>query len=232
VPALARPHPPRGFTLVELLVVMAIIGLLAGILFPILGSVRAAARRTVCQANLKQLYVAFELYAANWDDTLPCPGGLPGDLTYWAQEHGGGIDAYLKNQGMGLGSVYCCPCYTGNWKSQWSPRTYGMNSFLRQPPDVSFPASIGILAGIATTRIKTPSRTILLYEGIPGDSTNRRLGEGYVYRCGNWEWVRGYARRRHWQDGDKPWHGRRNIHPLISATVFRTSTPQAAMSRG
>ena len=55
----------QGFTLVELLVVIAIIALLLSILMPALGKVKAQAQQVVCQSNLKQLGVCFEMYASN-----------------------------------------------------------------------------------------------------------------------------------------------------------------------
>src|SRR3954451_22176664 len=67
----------RGFTLVELLVVIGIIALLISILLPALSSARERSRRTACLANLHGLGQAMFLYANAHKDRLP-NGNPPG----------------------------------------------------------------------------------------------------------------------------------------------------------
>jgi prepilin-type N-terminal cleavage/methylation domain-containing protein/prepilin-type processing-associated H-X9-DG protein len=68
-----------GFTLVELLTVLAIIGLLAALVFPTVGRVRESAQRAVDASNLREIVKAAQLYAAENHDRLPDPSaaGLP-----------------------------------------------------------------------------------------------------------------------------------------------------------
>ena len=61
----------RGFSLVELLVVIGIIALLIGLLLPALGKAREQSRRTACLANLRTLGQALYRYANAHKDRLP-----------------------------------------------------------------------------------------------------------------------------------------------------------------
>lgn len=64
-------RPSAGFTLIELLVVIAIIAILAAILFPVFAQARNKARQTVCLSNQKQISTGFQMYAQDYDETMP-----------------------------------------------------------------------------------------------------------------------------------------------------------------
>ena len=65
-------HSPRGgFTLMELLSVIAIIALLAGLIFPAVARVSERADTTKCLSNLRQIGATINLYCADHNNTLP-----------------------------------------------------------------------------------------------------------------------------------------------------------------
>jgi prepilin-type N-terminal cleavage/methylation domain-containing protein len=104
----------KGFTLIELLVVIAIIAILAAILFPVFAKAREKARQTSCLSNMKQLGLAFQMYATDWDETMPlrkhsgpatgpCRHGSNARCYNWKTE----IYPYIRNKGL-----YACPSWS------------------------------------------------------------------------------------------------------------------------
>ena len=113
-----------AFTLIELLVVIAIIAILAAILFPVFAQAKAAAKKTQCLSNLKQIGTGFMMYMGDFEDTYvpwttngcatepPINGTTSSafDLGYMYQ---GKVAPYIKNgadpKTGALTDIWACP---------------------------------------------------------------------------------------------------------------------------
>lgn len=122
----SRPWKRRGsqlaeaFTLIELLLVIAMIAVLAGLLLPALGRARSAADSAVCKGNLRQLALGLEIYAGDHDSY---PGGRPpnpidpwGELWFHQLERAVGQRWPSRNFAPGgspkrSSSLWACPAY-------------------------------------------------------------------------------------------------------------------------
>jgi len=96
-----RPRWRRGFTLVELLVVVSVISILASLLMPTLLRSMAAAQITKCQSNLHQVHGGFLMYLKTYDTYLPA-AGRPPTHSYWFDA----FKPYLRDE-----NVYSCPAF-------------------------------------------------------------------------------------------------------------------------
>ena len=196
------PHPgalrvqavsaPAAFTLVELLVVLAVTALLAALLLPVLGSGKGAAQRLQCVSNLHQLGLAAQMY---WDDhdgrAFAFRGGATngGDLYWfgWLQRGRegqrafdpapGALAPYLQGRGVEL-----CPSFNYSFrqfklKASGASYGYGYNLHLSAPVGQP-PVSLG--------KVTQPSEVILFADSAqvntfqpPASPTHPMLEEFY-----------------------------------------------------
>jgi len=116
-----RQHPTQlnpGFTLVELLAVIAIIGLLASLALPAISKIRARARVGATKAQLAQIETALESYYADWDTYPPMGNDWVGGAFFYSEDVGSdGIGPFSAsgeiNDGAGGRPTYPGPDTNG-----------------------------------------------------------------------------------------------------------------------
>lgn len=133
-----------AFTLMELLVTVAIIALLAAIVFPVMAQARNAAKRTACMSNMKQIGTAFRAYLIDSSDVwFPCsyhedlgPAFAPQKMWLGYDNNNGPLDAGVygksnapainpKRQGIidpytGSDALKNCPSMPTSWQTSYA----------------------------------------------------------------------------------------------------------------
>ncbi len=181
------------FTLLELLIVIAIIGILVSMLLPSLNKARKVTKRAVCASNNKQNYLGFQLYAKANDSRLP-PGGKS-ENSYHTNKDISWDDRIAQYMGRDLtnaeymasslpysdNSVLMCPedttplrggrylirSYNTNSWRQWNEHGNSKAQALNCLSSSSF-GVIGHLSSRTLSHITSTAETLLITEGWQG----------------------------------------------------------------
>jgi prepilin-type N-terminal cleavage/methylation domain-containing protein len=132
-----------GFTIVELLVVIAVVAALLAILIPGLGKAKAMAKRMKCASNLRQIDVAMRLYLSDNKDTYPCAmdpldPNAPNLWLWMGRGWRGFIEPYLSEKiDVNNPSVLLCPAdLTDPNKYESTSYSYSM-AFYHSPQQIN-----------------------------------------------------------------------------------------------
>ncbi|HUE36622.1 MAG TPA: prepilin-type N-terminal cleavage/methylation domain-containing protein [Candidatus Acidoferrum sp.] len=142
-PPPAGPLCLRAFTLVELLIVVAIIAILAAMLFPVLSAAKAKSRETACLNNLKQMAAGSSIYAddngSKFMDNLPLAVTQPAGSNNWALGNmkmaaQSTNTSFLKSGELfpytTQPALYRCPADISQTNGALRVRSYSMNSWI------------------------------------------------------------------------------------------------------
>lgn len=114
----------RGFTLIEVLVVITIISIIATLLLPAIGMAREMARKTKCLSNLRQVGIGFIAFSGDHDDLLP-PAYSPGRYRRpyakgWVPlMNEGGYLPHERRDTRTSKVAFCPSPRTGGWGQDW-----------------------------------------------------------------------------------------------------------------
>lgn len=162
----------NAFTLIELLVVIAIIAILASILFPVFAQAKLAAKKTQSISNTKQMALASQIYATDYDDYFHLiRANVPtGDPNNWAFGSEDMLAPYIKNFQMHKDPIDPfgrddCGTPTGETMSySWTHyrdddiRTFGVHGYNHPTwtPAQARPS-------LSSTAVGSPAQTINMY---------------------------------------------------------------------
>ncbi len=159
----------RAFTLIELLIVIAIISLLAAILFPAFSRARENARRSSCQSNLKQIGMAHIQYTQDYDERVIRCDDQGNPRHHYAEL----LMPYIKSE-----QVFRCPSAAGSSTEcipfNRFPLSYTLNSVYESTPSRWMFRAINT---ISLAAVEDPVRTVFA-----GDGQNQTSGSDYCYQ--------------------------------------------------
>ncbi|MCS7253371.1 MAG: DUF1559 domain-containing protein [Armatimonadota bacterium] len=184
----------NAFSLIELLIVVAVVSLLIGLLYPALVRAREQARKTACASNLRQIGLALMMYTADYDESFPNDGN---PYLWWGRYWRWLLMPYLGLLQMHSGNplkatsgapdVFLCPSdYIA--PQRWDSTSYGYSAafyhsaeqinqmrtedlYMRDPTNYPFPNITQKLA-----QVTYPSHKAIVAEWLTNHDPDVKVG--------------------------------------------------------
>ncbi len=167
-----RNYMLRGFTLLELLVVMGIIAMLAALLLPVLNRPRLEAKQTACLNSLWQINLAVRLYADDFKDKVAAPPGFHTSIEQWYR-YKELVKSYAGRSGAPSPSdkLFACPADSFFYSASGfhasglceTPQT-GYSSYIFNAGNLVGTNGYPGISGKSLVGVREPSRTVLVCE--------------------------------------------------------------------
>lgn len=167
--------PRKAFTLIEILVVIAIMAILAALLLPAMGKLRSTARKTECASNLRQIFTAMTLYAQENNNTHMYGHDYVSNLDWFQKSsplapYAGGAETLQRISVCPENRASIIP-YPQDRYGQWVNNSYGYpyayNYFVLPNVSGAKPKENGTSA-IRQAKITRPSEVVMLTDSIKG----------------------------------------------------------------
>ncbi|PQV62538.1 hypothetical protein B1R32_13025 [Abditibacterium utsteinense] len=156
----------KGFSLVEILIILSVICILSAIIFSTFSRVRERAHRSTCQSNLRQIGMALQQYVSDnsgaypfwFNESLPGnppPNSYPG--IGWSVR----IQDYLKNV-----DLLQCPS-----DFRYGTKNPNLGASSNDPAYTDYSYNL-LMSGLLESKLSIPTRTVVVSDYIPGAAWN------------------------------------------------------------
>lgn len=194
----------RGFTMIEMLVVIAAIVIISGLLFPMFKKVRESGQKIKCLNNLRQLGVALNLYME--DDAQGRFPGWPGGAVD-IRELPGLLWPYLGQENISVwrsGELDVVECPSNNLTTDDGKRKYGDPDEAGCIDLVDYSINDNLWGQVAAAKVGNATIAVILYDyGVDNGVSMHLNGSNFLFVDGHAQWLKRDLWNKSWPNVDQ-----------------------------